>query len=121
MSMIETFRVLTDQLTPGVYAVSVIGEGDLYSAPQLESALDEAFANDPVLVVVDFAATTFIDSTILGLLLKTAKRAEASGCELAIVCYDRRLRKVFEIAGVSSLFRFEHSVADALIPRARVA
>ena len=121
MSTIEMFRVLTDELTPGVRAVSLVGEGDLYSAPELESALADALADDPVVVVVDLAAATFIDSTILGVLLKTAKRARSSGSDLVLVCNDRRLQKVFDIAGVRPLFRFERSVADALIPRAKVA
>ena len=121
MSTIESFRVLTDELTPGVRAVSLVGEGDLYSAPHLDGALNDALADDPVVVVVDLAAATFIDSTILGVLVKSAKSARGRGCDFVVVCNDRRLQRIFEITGVRPLFRFERTIAEAVIPRAKVA
>ena len=55
--------IVTERAAPGVEIVTVTGEHDLSSAPELERILDEAFkAGGPV--AVDLLGTTFIDSTV---------------------------------------------------------
>lgn len=53
----------------GTYVVTVNGELDVYSAPQLESELAELHQKNVRSVVVDLTECEFIDSTALGLLV----------------------------------------------------
>jgi anti-sigma B factor antagonist len=67
------------------YVVSVAGELDLYSTPQLVAEL-EALAPDGPELVLDLGAVTFIDSTGLGAILLNLRRLRAAGGDMAIVC-----------------------------------
>jgi ABC-type transporter Mla MlaB component len=55
--------------------------------------------------VVDFARTTFCDSTALRLLVNAARQAHASGCRLELVHPPRQLLVMAEVLGVSDLLR----------------
>ena len=114
MTTIEEFSVDTEQVGDGACVISMRGEGDLYTAPDLQRALDEALVAGTNEIVVDLAAATFIDSTILGILMGASKRARSRRGEVVLVCDDRRILRVFEVTGLRSMFRFERDVAAAL-------
>jgi anti-sigma B factor antagonist len=48
--------------------------------------------------------TTFIDSTMLGVLLGTQRRLRERDGQLTIVSSDRNILKVFEITGLDRVF-----------------
>ena len=50
--------------------VAVRGEIDLFTAPELKSALSEAIESGHTRIVVDLTDTTFLDSTALGVLIR---------------------------------------------------
>lgn len=68
---------------PGLALVSVIGEHDLSTRPELTRALDEAAAHSNVLV--DLSECSFMDSSVIQVLLDTAQTLEARGEQLALV------------------------------------
>jgi anti-sigma B factor antagonist len=80
-----------------VTVASVSGEADLGSAPQLRTALTEAMDGGARRLLVDLSATTFIDSSTLGVVLGAAKRLRPDGGELVVCCSDPNVRRVFEI------------------------
>ena len=55
--------------------------------------------------VVDLTETTFLDSTILSVLLSTRKELHDGG-RLLLVTDDATVKRVFEIAGVDRFFDF---------------
>lgn len=59
------------------------GELDIVSAPELRRALDSA--DEASLVVVDLAQVTFLDSTVLGVVVAAARQLAACGRRL-IIC-----------------------------------
>lgn len=97
-----TFNI-ADEIGDGHSVVSVTGELDVATAPDLRSYLDEAVDRGG-LVVADLLGVTFIDSTALGILLDSLKRAESAGADLRIVVAQPRILKIFEITGVIELF-----------------
>src|SRR6266496_1990063 len=54
----------------GALVVSLAGELDLYNAEEVRSALREALAGEPAVLVVDLEQVTFVDSTTLGVLIE---------------------------------------------------
>lgn len=54
----------------GAVVVHLIGELDLYNAPQVRTALLELCAEGPERLVVDLAEVDFVDSTALGVLIE---------------------------------------------------
>lgn len=81
----------------GVTVVSVSGEADLESAPHLRKALTTAIDGGARRLLADLSATTFIDSTTLGVLLGAVKRLRPDDGELVICCTDPNVRRIFEI------------------------
>ena len=65
-------------------------------------------------MIVDLSATTFIDSTTLGVLVGGVKRLRANDGHLSLVCSDRNITKIFEITGLDRVFAI-YETRDAAI------
>ena len=89
------FDIKTEQLGESSYVISLAGEVDLYTAPEFKQQLLDVIANGGKDVVVDFSDTTFIDSTTLGVLVGGVKRLRTNDGQLALVCSDRNITKIF--------------------------
>lgn len=98
---IETARVGTRT------ELSLAGELDLISAPQLESELMAVESPDAGELLIDLGGVQFIDSTGLRSLLAATKRADEIGQKLLVRHVRGQARRLFEIAGVTEQFSFE--------------
>jgi len=98
------FDIKTEQLNGDSYVISLSGEVDLYTAPEFKQQLLEVIGQGAKEVVVDFTSTTFIDSTTLGVLVGGVKRLRSNDGQLALVCSDRNITKIFEITGLDRVF-----------------
>ena len=65
-------------------------------------------------VAVDLSAATSIDSTTLGVLVGAAKQLRASNGDMALVCTQPEIRKVFEITGLEQVFAIHATREEAL-------
>ena len=100
-------------VTDGVPVVAVRGEVDFGSAPRLRELLVSTAMEGNHQVVVDLRAVDFLDSTGLGVLVGALKRVRANSGELALVCTSPRIRKVFEVTGLTKDFALYDTVDDA--------
>ncbi len=95
--------------TPGiggldeVHFVSLAGEADAFAAPAAERDLERALARGARIVVVDLTDITFIDSTMLGVLVTTGRRLREDGGQLVVVCPDEHIRRLFAITRIAEL------------------
>jgi anti-sigma B factor antagonist len=87
--------------------VTVRGEVDVYTAPQLRDRLYSVVADGAGLVVLDLSAMTFIDSTGLGVIVGTLKRLREGGGDLTLRSPSRSTRKVLEITGLNRIMEIE--------------
>ncbi len=85
-----------------VFVVSLAGEHDLHTAPEVQQELRSAISAGARTAVVDLTETTFLDSTILSVLLSARKELQ----RLLLVIDDAKVKRVFEIAGVDRFFEF---------------
>src|ERR1700676_5137340 len=108
------FRLTTADLGNGVFSVTVVGEVDLSTAPELKEALAEVLGSGARGVLVDLSHATFIDSTTLGVLMGAVKRLRPRGGELAITCSDPNIRKIFEITLLDRVFNIFDSTDAGL-------
>ncbi len=108
------FAISTEQLSDDVYVISLTGEVDLYTAPEFKEQLVDVIGNGASTVVVDLTGTTFIDSTTLGVLVGGVKRLRPEGGQLALVCSDRNILKIFEITGLDKVFPIHATLAEAV-------
>ena len=107
------FELETVTIGQGDFLVALTGEVDLYTAPELKQELLRLVEQGAQRIIVDLTDTTFIDSTMLSVLLSTLKRLRPSGGQLGIVCTDRNIRKIFEITLLDRVFALHETLDDA--------
>ena len=108
------FDVKTDKVDEATYVISLTGEVDLYTAPEFKQQLLDVISEGGKDIVVDFSATTFIDSTTLGVLVGGVKRLRAQDGRLTLVSSDRNITKIFEITGLDRVFTIYPTRDEAL-------
>jgi anti-sigma B factor antagonist len=99
--------------------LAVRGEVDMETAPALDDALADAIRDSAGALVLDLSGVDFHDSSGLQVLLRARALLGREDRELAVVCPFGRVRRVFELAGVSDLFVLyasREAALAALIP-----
>ena len=89
---------------PGVAALSVRGEIDSLTTPRLESALNELLAEPADRYVLDLTEVSFLASSGLAVLIRTAQVTEERGLRLRLVLATRAVRRPLQITGSDQLF-----------------
>jgi anti-sigma B factor antagonist len=108
------FSLSSETLQDGADAVvSLEGEVDLYTAPELKQELHRLVGEGAKRIVIDMTATTFIDSTTLGVLLSVVKRVRPEGGAVVLVCPDRNVKRIFEITLLDRVFTIVDTRAEA--------
>ena len=111
------FDVRKEQLDGGISAITVRGELDMNTAPQLEQALDEALADPQASIMLDLCECEFIDSTGIALIVRSWQRldraAGGGGQGRLVLCsHNHQVRRLLKITGVeSSISLHEQRVA----------
>jgi anti-sigma B factor antagonist len=105
-----------DLVERGAYSVlSVSGEVDVATVPRLREQLHGLVAQGRTKIVVDLDRVDFLDSTGLGVLVGALKRVKGDeGGVLRLVCTQARIRKVFEVTGLTKVFDLFDTVDDAV-------
>jgi anti-sigma B factor antagonist len=84
--------------------VSVRGEVDLATAPELESSVQRAFTVAPDSVLLDLAGMTFIDSSGLRVLVALSNEARSRDAKLTLRNVPRHAERVLDLTGLSEWF-----------------
>jgi anti-sigma B factor antagonist len=108
------FTLNQETLDDNRHVVAVGGEIDLFTAPELKSAIGEALESGHTRIVVDLTETTFLDSTALGVLIGAVKRLRSRDGVLTIVNTDPNIAKTFEITGLDQIFTIRPSRDEAV-------
>jgi anti-sigma B factor antagonist len=98
----------------GWSVVSLSGEIDMATSPELRGRLHALLGEGKATIVIDLDGVGFLDSTALGVLVGTMKRARAAGGDVRLVCTQPRVAKVLEITRLDQAFATFTSVDGAL-------
>jgi anti-sigma B factor antagonist len=94
--------------------VTAAGEIDAATADTLATAVSGALADGYPKVLADFARVTFIDSTGLGVLVKSHRTAVTAGAVFAVVHPTPQTRKLIGVLGLDQLLRIYDTHEEAL-------
>ncbi|HWJ42305.1 MAG TPA: STAS domain-containing protein [Solirubrobacterales bacterium] len=96
------FEVKVGDLEHGVQAISVRGELDLSTAPELEGPLESTLENGEGSVLIDLTQCEFIDSTGIALIVRAWQRLQSgdNGRALVLCSQNDQVRRVLEITGL---------------------
>ena len=106
--------ITSERLDDDSGLVSVSGESDLYTAPQLKGEVLRLIGAGSNRLVVDLTRTSFVDSATLGVLLGGLKRLRPKGGEIVLVIADPNIRKIFEITLLDRVFPIVDTLPEAL-------
>ena len=98
---------------PDARVVTVVGEVDTLTAPDLATALN-AHLTTAQLVVLDLDGVQFMGSAGLSVLCKANDFAHRTHCDLRLVCNSRIANRALEITRLREQFTFFDNVPDAL-------
>ena len=112
--MSSEFSASDEQVDAATQVVTVEGEIDIFTAPEFKERISGAIDAGREVVVVDLAATTFIDSSSLGVLIGAHRRLKLRGGTLVVVCDNDAIVKTFRITGLDGVFTLVGSLDDAL-------
>jgi anti-sigma B factor antagonist len=95
--------------------LTVRGEHDLHTAAELRRQLDLLIGEgDPI--VIDLSPSTFVDSSILGVLLDGRRRAGEGGIPFAIAQADGSVAvsRVLQVTGLQTELPVHETLEEAL-------
>lgn len=95
---------------------------DAYTAPRLRKLVELPIDGNALKLVFDLRDTTFVDSTVLGVLVGASRRAREQDMEVVLDGPSPAVCRVLELTGVSMTIPVRNPPAGAAsgpIPRAR--
>ncbi len=112
------FEVVEEE-RDGVRILAVTGELDLHTAPQLEERLEEVKGG----LLVDLSNCEFIDSTGIGLIVRTWRRLDTNldgsdASRFALCGLGDQVQRLIEITGLESSLR-TYAVRDEALAELR--
>jgi anti-sigma B factor antagonist len=98
----------------GTPILQIEGEIDLHASPTLRAGLHEFVeARTPVLLI-DFTAVAYIDSSGLATLIEYVRDSKAFGGKFALFGLQPKVKMVFELVRLNELFTIAESKEAAL-------
>ena len=101
-------------LTEHAYLISLAGAFDLHAGPEFERRVLEALGRGASELLIDLSEVSFIDSTTIGILMRTRKRLAPLGGRVLVVTSDRNILRLFEITALDLMFEIYPRRTDAL-------
>lgn len=83
---------------PNGVVLTLSGELDLATTPRLAAALTEVARGDHARIVLELQRLTFMDSTGLGLIVRTDQEGRAAGRPLVLRHPQQQVRRLLELS-----------------------
>jgi stage II sporulation protein AA (anti-sigma F factor antagonist) len=96
----------------GLLVYKVGGDVDLAAHARFQADVDAAWPSTPTDVVFDCSQVTFLDSMGLRVLVQAMQRAAHHNCGFALAAPSEPVRRVLELAGVTTLFSVVGPIPD---------
>jgi anti-sigma B factor antagonist len=109
--------IVSTRTGDGQWLVELAGEHDLSTAPRLREELERAVAGGGS-VVVDLAEVTFVDSSVIGVLVNAHLGAgdDVGRRVIVVVPAHATPRRLLDLVGAGEVLRVVESREDTLVP-----
>jgi len=94
----------------------VSGDLDVAGAPELRQEIVAAVADGQVRLILDMTGVEFIDSFGIGVVIGALKRVRQRAGELALVCPEPRVRRVFELCDIDRILTLHRDLDEVADP-----
>ncbi|MGI8972888.1 MAG: STAS domain-containing protein [Gaiella sp.] len=107
--------ITLDQPDSHTAVIACGGDLDAYTSPSLREAV-HATGDTTRMLVIDLSATTFLDSSGLGVIVGAHRRMRERGGELRVVRPAPLVARIFELVGLEAVLDLRAS-RDAALAR----
>ena len=94
--------------------VDAVGEIDLESSPHFQRSLLFILDDKPKRVIINLSDVTYMDSSGVASLVKVLSNTRKNGLELYLVGMAERIRSLFEITRLETVFDIRRDEQEAL-------
>ena len=108
----DHIEVRTTRLSDG-YILQPVGDVDLSRAPSLRTSISDVQRGKPKRLVIDLHEVPYMDSSGVATLVEAMQIARKSGGRLILCGLQTRVRSIFEIARLDSVFTIVDSAEKA--------
>jgi anti-sigma B factor antagonist len=105
---------VTTRQEGGFTIVAVSGEVDLYSSPRMREAILAGVSRKNPRVIVDLTKVSYMDSSGIATLVEALQLTRKHSGRLVVAGLSERVREVFELARLESVFELSPTVAAAV-------
>jgi anti-sigma B factor antagonist len=112
-----SFYITEDVQADDLVVLGAGGEIDFEASPQLRECIEDHIHAGRGRLMLDLSTASFIDSTAIGVLAGCATKLHRSGAgSLVVVCpvENRKILRIFDIAGLERIVAVCHSREEAL-------
>ena len=106
-------EVETRSADNGITVVAPTGRLDVAGAPALKEAISEVVKNGPPRIVIDMEGVSFVDSTVLGVLVEARSRVTDKST-FVLAAPGKETRRVLDLSGLDKHFVVRDTVEQAL-------
>ena len=100
-------------LTQDCLVISISGELDTTTTPELEAVLAQESQSNPKTYIFDLADMDYISSVGLRVFLANLKKVKGAGGRMLLAGLNEEVQEVFDMAGFASLFEIPPALAEA--------
>lgn len=97
-----------------VTVIKIIGEVDLYHAPDIIEKVKECCDNNKLKVVIDLEKVTYIDSSGISSLISSLSSLKELGGDLKIIHVYDNVKRIFSLTKLTSFFNIYDSESKAI-------
>ncbi|TYR78361.1 anti-sigma factor antagonist [Priestia megaterium] len=92
------------------YRITLVGEIDAYTAPNLKEKFMEIAEKENVKITIDLTNVAYMDSTGLGVFIALLKAIKKNNGSLKFVGVSDRLKRLFDITGLTDILNVNSQV-----------
>jgi anti-sigma B factor antagonist len=105
---------ITERTEENIPVVSITGDIDLETSPQLREFLKPKSSKKTPLLLLDFGGVNYIDSSGLATLIEYFQAVQGFKGKLALAALSPRVKNVFEIVRLEQIFSLHPDIPSAL-------
>ncbi|MDY6967801.1 MAG: STAS domain-containing protein [Spirochaetota bacterium] len=105
---------ITKRTKGNIVILNIIGEIDLYNAPEIKDIINKLIEEQNYYVIIDLAKVSYIDSSGIGALISSLSNLKKYQGGLKIINVFASVKKVFELTKLTSFFDIFDSEDEAI-------
>ncbi|MCU0821139.1 MAG: STAS domain-containing protein [Spirochaetes bacterium] len=105
---------ITKKTKGDIVSLQIVGEIDLYNAPEIKDIISKLIEERCYNVVIDLERVSYIDSSGIGALISSLSNLKKYHGGLKIINVYASVRKVFELTKLTSFFEIFDSEEEAI-------